>query len=185
MQLVFEFGSPQLAPITDAIRRAIGRLSYTVGQSAPWGKGVKFERTDDTLESIEAKLERGDIVGFSLAPDIISRRRSEMLIRYAMALAPFFDGSKLSVYTGLIEYTGKDFGLIWNLLLETPGITFACLGFEEDLELEDSQLTLDTFPWYKAPLVIGALRDPAHPDKWVIGEGPEMGYWYKKSSNPI
>jgi hypothetical protein len=182
MQLVFGFGSPQLAPVEDAVRCAVGKLSYTVEQWVPEGAVGKFERTDDSLESAEAKLARLDIYGFSLNSDVISRQRSGVSIRIALVLAPFFDGSRLSVYRGIIEYTEIEFEPIWNLLLETPGLTYACLGFEEGVELEDSQLTLDTFPWRQAPLVIGALRDPADPTKWIIREGPEM-HWFKNSSS--
>jgi hypothetical protein len=166
MQLVFEFGSRNIAPVFEAIRRAIGDRPSTV-QCLPKGQ-TGYEPTDDSLESAGVKLGKGEISAFSVRP-------REGLIRYALALVPFFQGDPLSFYLGTIEYTGRDFEWIWDLLLATPGLTVACLGFEEGVELSDATLAVETFPWAEWPLVVGALRDDS--GSWVIREGPEMRWF--------
>ncbi len=165
MQLVFEFGSKHLSPIIEAVRRAIGSLSYKI-QCLPKGSDTN-EPTNDSLESAAVKLEMGDISAFTARPQ-------GGTIRYALVLSPFFEGERLSLYMGTIEYTGEKYEPIWDLLLDTPGLTVACLGYDEGLELNDGRLTVETFPWKDWPLVIGALRDSSDSRSWIIHEGPEM-----------
>jgi hypothetical protein len=165
MQLVFEFGSKQLSPTIEAIRRTIGTLSYKI-ECLPKGSDTN-EPTDDSLESAAVKLEMGDISAFTVRPQ-------GGPIRYALVLSPFFEGEPLSLYLGTIEYTGENYAPIWDLLLGTPGITIACLGYDEGVELQDGRLSVETFPWKDWPLVIGALRDGSDSRSWIIREGPEM-----------
>jgi hypothetical protein len=119
------------------------------------------------LESLATQLETGEISSFTLHPEM-------GMIRYALVLAPFVDGPKRSFYLGTIEDTGKDYQSIWEVLLDTPGLTVACLGYDEGVELEDSHLTVETFPWSEWPLAIGALRDLPESESWTTREGPEM-----------
>ena len=165
MQLVFEFGSKQLPPTVEAVRRAIGTLAYKI-ECLPKG-GDTNEPTDDSLESAAVKLEMGDISTFTVRPQ-------GGPIRYALVFSPFFEGEPLSLYLGTIEYTGENYAPIWDLLLGTPGLTIACLGYDEGDELQDGRLSVETFPWKDWPLVIGALRDDSHSRSWIIREGPEM-----------
>jgi|SRR5882724_2452816 len=165
MQLVFEFGSKQLPPTIEAIRRAIGTFSYTI-ECLPKGSDTN-ESTDDSLESAAVKLEMGNISAFTVRP-------REGTIRYALVLSPFFEGEPLSLYLGTIEYIGENYAPIWDMLLATPGLTVACLGYDEGVELQDDGLTDKTFPWKEWPLVIGALREGSDSRSWIIREGPEM-----------
>lgn len=162
MQLVFEFGSHEFRPVVEAIRRAIGEIPYDI-QCLP-ATGTDYIPTNDTLESVEAKLARTEISAFSLHP-------REGMVRYALILKPHFEGNSLSQYLGTIEYAGRDFWPVWDLLLKTPELTFACLGFEEGLELTNAQLTPKTFPWGDWPVVIAALRD-AGSGLWTTRKGP-------------
>jgi hypothetical protein len=162
MQLVFEFGSYELRPVAEAIRRAVRELPYDI-QYLP-ATGTDYIPTNDTLESAEAKLARREISAFSVHP-------REGMVRYALILKPYFEGQSLSLYLGTIEYTGRDYEPIWDLLLATAGLTFVCLGLEEGVELTDTQLTLETFPWGEWPVVIAALRDTGS-GLWTTRKGP-------------
>jgi hypothetical protein len=166
MQLVFEFGSRQLGAAVEAIRRVLGELAYEI-RCVPKGSD-RYEPTADSLDSAAKKIEAAAISAFSLHP-------KRGMIRYALILSPSFEEVPCSLYVGTIEYTGEDYAWIWDLLLETPGLTVVCLGFEEGVEFEDSQLTVDNFPWGNWPLVIGALREES--GTWVIREGPEMKWF--------
>ena len=165
MQLVFEFGSDEARPVVEAIRRAVGRLSYAV-KYLPNGS-EDWIPSSEPLDSVAAWLERGEISAFSLHP-------KDGIIRYALALCPFFEGAQRSFHLGTIESTEKSYQPIWELILGTPGLKVACLGYEEGLELEDTQLTVETFPWNHWPLVVGALRDPLGSSSWTTREGPGM-----------
>ena len=103
------------------------------------------------------------------------------MIRYALVTCPYFAGQQRSSYMGTIEYLGDDYKTLWDLILTVPGLTFACLGFEEGVELDDSALNHETFPWDQWPLVVGALRDPSGLQQWMIRQGPEMK-WFAKAS---
>ena len=164
MQLVFEFGSSRVGPIAEAIRRVFKPLSYT-SRYLPQGSDTE-ESTQLILDDLTERLEKGEILSFTLYPE-------DGEIRYALALAPSLDETKRSFYLGTIEYTGNDYQSIWEVLLDTPGLTVACLGYDEGVELEDSHLTAETFPWSEWPLAIGALR-PSESESWTTREGPEM-----------
>src|SRR5207253_4384887 len=164
MQLVFEFGSYELRPVVEAIRRAVGELPNDI-ECLP-ATGTDYISTNDTLESAEAKLARREISAFSLHP-----RGGK--VRYALVLKPHFEGESLSLYLGTIEYTERDFAPIWDLLLATPGLTFVCLGLEEGVELRDTQLTLETFPWGEWPVVIASLRDEGS-GSWTTRKGSSI-----------
>jgi len=103
------------------------------------------------------------------------------LVRYALAICPFFDGQPRSIFLETIEYLGKGYKPLWNLVLSVPGLSCACVGFEEGVEIEDDKLSVESFPWNQWPLVIGALRDPSGWQPWVIRQGPEMP-WFTKAS---
>jgi len=165
MQLVFEFGSKQLPPTVEAVRRVIGTLACNI-ECLPKGSDTN-EPTDDSLESAAVKLEMGAISAFTVRPQ-------GGPIRYALVLSPFFEGQPLSLYLGTIEYTGENYAPIWELLLGTSGLTVACLGYDEGVDLQDGQLTVETFPWKEWPLVIGALRDGSDSQSWIVREGPEI-----------
>jgi len=165
MQLVFEFGSHQIGPTVDAIRRVIGGLSYGL-ECVPKGSETN-EPTNDSLESAATRLETGEILSFTLRP-------SEGMIRYALVLSPFFQGESLSLYFGTIEYTGENYASIWDLLLNTPGLIVVCLGYDEGVELSDAQLSVESFPWGEWPLAIGALRNYPSSNSWITREGPQM-----------
>ena len=170
LQLVFEFGTNQVEPIEEAIRRVFGGLLYTA-KCVPRGSDTN-EPVSASLETLTARLKDGEISSFTLYPE-----GGE--IRYALLLPPFFDETKRSFYLGTIEYTGSDYKQIWDQILDTPGLNFACLGHEEGVELDDSNLTVGTFPWSEWPLVIGALRDPT--GSWITREGPEMK-WLRRGT---
>ncbi|HTQ58826.1 MAG TPA: hypothetical protein VMI32_01275 [Candidatus Solibacter sp.] len=163
MQLVFEFGSDKVSTVVEAIRRAVGDVPYDM--TCLPASGTEYVPTNDTLESAETKLAKGDISAFSLHP-------REGMVRYALILKPYFDGQSLSLYLGTVEYTGRNYEPIWDSLLATQGLAFVCLGLEEGIELTDDQLTLETFPWTSWSLVIAALRDPPGSATWTTREGP-------------
>ena len=172
MQLVYEFGAKEVDPVIDAIHRAVADTPYSV-KCLP-NDSDTYSPTDDSLASLAVKLRRGEIASFSLHPDT-------GLVRYALAICPFFDGQPRSIFLGTIEYLGNDYKPLWNLVLSVPGLSFACLGFEEGVEIEDDKLSVESFPWNQWPLVIGALRDPSGSQPWVIRQGPEMR-WFTKAS---
>jgi hypothetical protein len=172
MQLVYEFGAYEPDPVTRAIHLAVGNTQYSV-KCMP-NDSDTYEPTDDSLSSATSKLREGVITSFSLHP-------SSGPIRYVLVTCPFFAGHALSAYLGTIEYIGDDYRALWNLLLGVLGLSVVCLGFEEGVELDNSTLSIETFPWNQWPLVIGALRDQAGLQQWVIRHGPEMR-WFAKAS---
>ena len=172
MQLVYEFGAKELQPIMEAIRRALSDAPYAV-KCLP-NDSDTYSQTEDSLESAALKLQRGEIASFSLHPE-------NGLVRYALVTCPFFDGQALSVYLGTVEYLGSDYKAIWNQVLGVPGLNVACLGFEEGVELNDSMLSAETFPWNEWPLVVGAIRDQRGHEAWQIKQGPEMK-WFARAS---
>jgi len=172
MQLVFEFGAEEIEPVIATIHLAVGRAPYSV--KCLRKDDDTFEPTEDSLLSAALKIKESAIASFSLHTD-------NGLIRYGLVTSPFYHGEQLSCYLGTIEYLGEDYEPLWNLIVSVPGLSVACLGFEEGVELEDRALSIDTFPWNSWPLVIGALRDPLGSQQWVIREGPEMR-WFAKVS---
>jgi hypothetical protein len=172
MQLVYEFGASEIEPIVAAIRRSMGSAQYSI-RCMP-SDSDSYEPTEDSLSSVTAKLEEGALASFSLHPNT-------GLIRYALVTCPFFAGQQRSIYLGTIEYLGDDYKPLWNLILGVAGLSMACLGFEEGVELDDNALSVDTFPWNQWPLVIGALRDPCGLQQWTIRQGPEIR-WFAKAS---
>src|ERR1700694_2227335 len=138
MQLVYEFGAKELKPIIAAIERALGSTQYSV-KCMP-NDSDTYAPTEDSLSSAALKLTEGILTSFSLHP-------SNGLIRYALVTCPFFAGQQLSAYLGTIEYLGDDYKALWNLILSVPGLSVACLGFEEGVELDDDALSVETFPW--------------------------------------
>ena len=172
MQPVYEFGAKELVPVVAAIQKAIGRTPYSV-KCMP-NDSDNWELAEDFLSSAVLKMKEGVLTSFSLHP-------SSGLIRYALVLCPFFAAQQRSAYMGTIEYLGDDYKVLWDLILTVPGLSFACLGFEEGVEIDDSALSVETFPWDQWPLVIGALRDPSGLQGWVMRKGPEMR-WFEKAS---
>jgi hypothetical protein len=170
MQLVYEFGAREVGPVVRVIHGALGDVSYSV-KCLP-NDSDTYTLTDDLLESVATKLQRGEIASFSLHP-------SSGLVRYALATCPSFDGQPLSLYLGTIEYTGNDYEPLWTMILSAQGLTVACVGFEEGVEIGDDKLSVASFPWSQWPLVIGAVRDPSASQPWTIKHGPEMR-WFSK-----
>jgi hypothetical protein len=120
-------------------------------------------------------ISSGDVTAFAISPRAAA-------IRYVLALRPFFEGEALSLYTGTIEYTGRNYAPIWETLLQTPGLKFVCVGYEEGVQLRDDRLSVETFPWKDWPLVIGALRSNPDSKSWVIREGPEIKRFSPRSA---
>ncbi|MBI1747767.1 MAG: hypothetical protein HYR55_14435 [Acidobacteria bacterium] len=172
MQLVYEFGAKELEPVVDVIQRALGNTQYLV-QCIPNDSDTSSP-TEDSFSSVALKLKEGKLASFSLHP-------SNGLIRYALITCPFFWGQQRSAYMGTIEYLGDDYKPLWNLILGVLGLSFACLGFEEGVEVDESALSAETFPWSQWPLVIGAIRDRSGLQPWVIREGPEIKWFVKQS----
>jgi hypothetical protein len=172
MQLVYEFCAKELEPILEVIQRALSDVQYSM-KCMP-NDSDTYEPSEDSLSSAAFKMKEGVLTSFSLHP-------INSPIRYTLVTGPFFAGQQLSTYLGTIEYVGDDYKELWNLILNVPGLSFACLGFEEGVELEDSVLSAETFPWNQWPLVIGALRDQAGSQQWMIRQGPEMR-WFAKAS---
>jgi len=172
MQLVYEFGAKELEPVVEAIRHALGNTKYSV-KYVP-NDSDTCEPTEDSLSSAALKLKEGVLASFSLHP-------YTGLIRYALVTCPFFAGQQRSAYLGTIEYLGDEYKVLWNLILSVRGLSVACLGFEEGVELEDNAMHVDTFPWNQWPLVIGAIRDQSGLQQWIIREGPEMRWFWTAS----
>lgn len=168
MQLIYEFGAKELDPVIEAILRAMGNAQYSV-KCMP-NDSDTYKPTDESLSSAASKLKEGILTSFSVHPN-------GGLIRYALVTCPFFAGQQLSDYLGTIEYLGDDYKGLWSLILHVQGLSVACVGFEEGVELEDSTLSGETFSWNQWPLVIGALREKSGLQRWMIREGPEMRWF--------
>jgi hypothetical protein len=169
MQLVFEFGSNKSLPVVETIRRVMKSQPYAI-ECLARGSDT-YESTNDSLESAAGKLQRGEISAFSLRP------LQERFIRYALVMSPSHGGEKRSFYLGTIEYLDGNYLPIWNIILDTPELTVAALGFEEGVELHDADLSEETFPWNQWPLVIGALRHREGESAWITGEGPQIKHF--------
>lgn len=172
MQLVYEFGAKELEPVVEAIQHVLSGAPYLI--SCLPNDSDTYSPTEDSLAAAASKLKKGDLASIAVNP-------KPGLIRYGLITCPFFDGQQRTIYLGTIEYIGDDYKTLWNLILGVPGLSVACLGFDEGVELDDSALSIETFPWDRWPLVIGALRDPSGLQQWVIRQGPEMR-WFAKAS---
>jgi hypothetical protein len=166
MQLVFEFGAKEPLPVVEAIRRVIESQPYAI-ECVPKGSDTT-QPTADTLISATARLERGEISSLTV------RTLQKGPIRYALVLSPFLFGEDRSFYLGTIEYLEGNYAPIWDLILGTAGLTVAALGYEEGVDFGDANLSEETFPWDRWPLVIGALRYPSGTGTWITREGPEI-----------
>ena len=89
MQLVYEFGATGVEPVIEVIRRALEDTPCSV-KYLP-NDSDTYSPTDDSLASLAVKLRRGEIASFSLHPDSV-------LVRYALAICPFFDGQPRSIF---------------------------------------------------------------------------------------
>lgn len=171
MQLVYEFGAKEVDPVIEVIHRALGDTPYAV--SCLPNDSDTYGPTEDSLASAVLRLERGEVA--SVALDLKAG-----LIRYGLITCPFFAGQHRSIFLGTIEYLGNEYKPLWNLVLSVPGLSVACLGFEEGVEIEDDKLSVESFPWDQWPLVIGALRDPSASQSWTIKQGPEIR-WFTRA----
>jgi hypothetical protein len=169
MQLVFEFCAPEARSAIEAVQRVIGESGYTLrGEAA--GTGIEIV---GGFHAAATMLESGELDSFTAYPKTVGA------IRYGMVTKPLSGDEPRSLYMGTIEYTARDYGWIWDLLLSLPRLTVVCLGYEEGVELRDGSLESDTFPWNQWPLVIGAVRkmDPSGSGTWTIKKGPEMRWF--------
>ena len=164
MQLVFEFGSIEPRPVVETIRQIIGNVGCVIEMLAK--DGDTYELTTDTFASAVDRLEREEIASMILRPQVGP-------VRYVLLTCPFFQGQKLGLFFGTVEFTDTDYRSLWHLILAVPGLTVACLGFEEGVELTDSSLHPNSFPWSAWPLVVGAVRQTGT-DPWTAREGPEI-----------
>jgi hypothetical protein len=159
-QLVFEFWSPQIEPIVEAIVRVLdGRPT----ENAAATKSLQYEATQHGLDWAANQISAGQLSSFSLHP-------LNDGIRYAVLNGPGIGGGKRPGYMGTIEYTRPDYIHIWTELLNVNGLRMVCLGQEEGVEFTDEQFTTEDFPWHDNFLVIGAVRSPI--GDWIQRSGP-------------
>jgi hypothetical protein len=156
-QWVFEFGSNQL----DAVRTAVDRVIDCSSCAIESADELTVSLAKDVNSAYE-QLRQGSIQSLILRPQTSD-------IRYILLLPP---DPSLSLWRGIIEYTGADYGWIWERVLSVEGLVFACLGHDEGVELKNESLSVQTFPWQEWPLVVGAVRE-ARLGQWVIHYGPE------------
>ena len=172
MQLVFEFGAKELEPVVETIQAVLGSTPYSL--SCLPNDSDTYGPSKDSLVSAVLKLKRRELASVAIDP-------KSGLVRYGLVTGPFFDGQNRSIFLGTIEYLGNDYNPLWTLILGVRGLSVACLGFEEGVELDDSRLTAETFPWHQWPLVIGAIRNQSGSEQWTIKQGPEIR-WFSPSS---
>ena len=171
-QLVFEFGAATPGPVFTAVERVIGGATV---------KEVDFlrpgETTDervlrpaiDDLISIRTDFEKKRITSYIFRPQIPD-------IRYVLFIGPNFDNygaTNFSLWRATIESLSDNYKELWQSLLAVDGLRFVCFGAPEGVELDDTQMTVDSFPWDEWPLVIGAVRSTHDSSEWVIRFGPE------------
>lgn len=161
-QFVFEFGADTLEVTSDAMISFMGQPRSMEVVPAAEGNVLKYESANEPFATVADKLRTGALSSVIVRTDVPG-------IRYGLIMAPRFNGTDLSVWMGTIELATPDWKPLWTFLLSREGLRFVCLGSEEGVELTDTQLSIDTFPWTEWPLVIGALRaDPAVSNQWFI-----------------
>ncbi len=160
-QLVFEFWSPEIEPVAEAIVRVLdGRPT----ENAAATNSLQYEPTQQGLDWAAQQISNGQLSSFSLHP-------LDGSIRYALLSGPGIGGDKQRPgYMGTIEYTLADYTHIWTELLKVNGLGMVCLGNEEGVEFTDEQFTPGDFPWRDNFLVIGAVRSPV--GDWIQKTGP-------------
>jgi hypothetical protein len=159
-QLVFEFWSPEIEPVVEAISRILDGCPTENGFDIA---SPKYQSTTRGLDWGAQQVRMGQIGNFLLRPQTGG-------IRLALLHGQREGGGNRPGYMGTIEYTHNDYIHIWNGLLNSDGMQIVCLGCEEGIEFSGNQLTVETFPWQDRFLVIGAVR--SRPEGLVLKRGP-------------
>ena len=159
-QLVFEFWSPEIEPVAEAIVRVLdGRPTENVAAT----NSLQYEPTQQGLDWAAQQISNDKLSSFALHP-------LNGGIRYALLHGPGIDGDKRPGFMGTIEYAHPDYIPIWTELLKINGLGMVCLGHEEGVEFTHEQFTPEVFPWHDLFLVIGAVRSST--GDWIQKSGP-------------
>jgi hypothetical protein len=159
-QFVIEFGAPTLDPVFAALLSVIDCPTF-IEMELRSGGSEQCPASKDALESVRKKFAEREIVSATFRAD------SED-VRYGLILEPRYNGQHLSMWMGTVELVSEKWRQYWDALLRLEGLSFACVGEEEGVELTDERLTVASFPWEEWPILVGALRTPEGGSDWVI-----------------
>ena len=159
-QFVFEFASRDLLQVADAVKAAVAPFSEISTARAVKGDSWEYVETTLDFDRVVADMSSG-----SLMSVLVSGNKTD--IRYGLITCPNFNGGKLSLWMGTIEFIGDEWHPIWDSLLSNTALQVVCVGLDEGVELEDEFLSPESFPWNVWPTFAGAVRD-------------DKGEWFKK-----
>lgn len=172
-QFVIEFGAPALSPVLNAVLSVVERPTM-LDESFPSGGGYRVPATKDALDAIPQRFADRKLSSVTIRTDAVG-------IRYGLVMEPHFSGQGLAMWMGTIELTANDWRPYWDRILKFEGLVFACVGDEEGVELSDQELTVDSFPWDRWPLLVGAVRHSTGGEEleWLIRERASgtAAYW--------
>ena len=164
-QFVFTIAAESLSPVMFAVESCLSDQAYSIAACRSAADG--FTELSDDLGDTVTKLEKGEFRTILFRPD-------KGPIEFSLVHHPSVSGRTLSLYSATFEYTSRNWPVLWNLLLNRPGLRVVSLGMEEGVELSDDMLSPASFPWNKWPVIIAAVRSDKFDAQWVIAEGPEM-----------
>ena len=164
-QYVLQFGTGAFGSLKEVLSRelkgiqlAIEVLPDKTAESMHYQKGP--EALSDAFEMVEA----------GAAVSIIARPLNGPL-RYALVLPPYFNGQQLSLWSGTLEWGDIRWQETWERLLQRMDLRFVTVGFEEGVDLLDSSLSEERFPWAGPPTLIAALRTGPNRE-WIVKSNP-------------
>jgi hypothetical protein len=164
-QYVFTITAESLAPVALAVESCVAGQACSIHTCRTPADG--FAELSGDLHDCAAMFERGELQTVLVRPE-------SGPIEFSLIHHPSVHGRNFSLYSATFEYTSKEWPNLWNLLLSLPGLRTVSLGMEEGVELADSSLSPEWFPWNEWPLIIGAVRSDGVDGRWVVREGPEM-----------
>ncbi len=157
-----------LSGITESVLSLIGapeRIEVALNDPSGPNYVVAAGDLDATLRS----LQDGTLA-------VASLRTSKPGIRSALLMAPNTFGTRLARWMGSIDFTApaQDWRSIWATALRHERLLVASLSLDDGIELNDQQLSVDSFPWQESRLVIAAVR--AADGAWVTRENPNPSW---------
>src|SRR5262245_14022875 len=167
VKIVFEFGAQSVQGVAHGIEIAIGSGRYTISTTSAIEKtSLEYSDRQVTLREAIKDMEEGKITSFLLFPEAGP-------VSFAIICVPFFVGDPQPLWFGAIDHEGIEWKELVNRLLEVEELRFVTVSVEEGLDLEDKDLTINTFPWDHWRLIFGALRtSTSTSDSWEVRKGP-------------
>lgn len=163
---VLQIVAAQLSVLVPTVRSIVGKhRSIEVARNDK--NGPNYEREAGDLELALDRLQTGELA-------VVVLRISQRGFRSALLMAPSIFGGRLSQWMAAIEFTAEDWRPIWDAALSERRASLVCLSIDDDLDLSDDEVSVQTFPWNESRLVAAAVRDAK--GEWVVHENPSPSW---------